>query len=220
MLQINFHLPSKYRLSVSLIKRRITLDEKPLLPNMGKILRARKGNKFSRFFRLLFENQKIKRLIGSNLAFLLIAFSYIPGPLASTEIVEVNKINSPTILNTESGIQYPVKKIKITQGYRFYHPGLDLDGETGDPIYPITNGKVERVEYSRFGYGKMVIVVHNSSTKSLYAHLSEIKVVENQEVTKDTVLGEMGATGRAFGDHLHLEVYENGKSINPLAILP
>lgn len=219
MLQISIHLPSKYRLSVSLVKKRKILDEKPLLPNMGKVFRARKGNKLSRYFRILFENGKIKKSIGTNFALLMIASSLLPGSTINPDISEAKTISAPTILNTESGVRFPVKIIKITQGYRFYHPGLDLDGKTGDPIYPIMAGVVEKVVHSKFGYGKSIIVVHGGNTKSLYAHLSKIKVVEGQEVTKETEIGEMGATGRAFGDHLHLEIYENGKTINPLSVL-
>lgn len=220
MLQISFHLPPKYRLSVSLTKRRKCLDEKPLLPDLGKVFRAKKGNRLSRYFRLLFENNKIKRIIGTNLALLFVVSSFVPTSSANQETVEVENISTQTILSTESGVQYPVKKITITQQYHFYHPGIDLDGITGDPIYPIMAGKVERVEYSIFGYGKAVLVAHSGSIKSFYAHLSMIDVVEGQKITKEIKLGEMGATGRAFGDHLHLEIYENGKTINPLSILP
>jgi murein DD-endopeptidase MepM/ murein hydrolase activator NlpD len=219
MLQISFHLPPKYRLRISLVKRRKNLDEEPLLPDLGKVFRAKSGSKLSRYFRLLFENKKIKKLIGANLAALIIASSFAPTSAYNPELPEKNTINTPTVLGTESGIQYPTKNVKITQNYHFFHPGIDLDGKTGDPIYPIMSGRVEKVEYSVFGYGKAVVVAHSSSTKSLYAHLSKIEVSEGQEVTKEVRLGEMGSSGRAFGDHLHLEVHESGRAINPLTIL-
>lgn len=219
MLQANFHLPSKYRLKISLVKRRKTLDEEPLLPDLGKVFRSRKGNKLSRFFRLLFENNKIKKLIGTNFIALIVLSSFAPVS-ANTQVAEVKNVTTPTILSTESAVQFPVKKVIITQNYHFFHPGIDLDGVTGDAIYPIMAGAVEKVEYSVFGYGKAVLIAHSGSTKSFYAHLSKIEVVEGQEATKDTKIGEIGATGRAFGDHLHLEVHENGKPINPLSILP
>ncbi len=219
MVLISFRLPSRYCLNISLVKKRKIRDEEPLLPDLGKVLRSKKGNKISRYFRLLFENNKIKKIIGTNLTVLIIASSFVPVSASNLESTEVNSISSQTVLNTETGTQHPVNNVKITQGYRFYHPGIDLDGITGDPIYPIMAGKVERVEYSLFGYGKVVIIAHSSTTKSLYAHLSKIDVSEGQEVTKETKIGEMGATGRAFGDHLHLEIYENGHTINPLSIL-
>ena len=126
---------------------------------------------------------------------------------------------SPLVFKTETGVQYPVEKVSITQGYKFYHPGIDLDGITGDEIKPIISGVVYGVFYSRVGYGNHVLINHGNNVYSLYAHLSKIKVNTGDEVTKDSIIGEMGATGRAFGDHLHLEIYENGKRIDPLSIL-
>ena len=49
--------------------------------------------------------------------------------------------------------------------------------------------------------------------------IAKIEVEDGQEVSMDTEIGKMGATGRAFGDHLHLEVYDHGKAINPLTVL-
>ncbi len=220
MIRISFNLPTKYRLELKLIKRRVNLDEQPFLPDLGKVLRAKKGNKLSRFFRLFFENEKIKKVLGTNLAILAIATSILPTHQVSFSEKEEVLIEPPTVIATEKGLQYPLDKVKVTQGYKFFHPGIDFDGITGDTVHPIMTGVVSKIEYSRFGYGKSVIVSHGSATKSLYAHVSKIEVAEGQEVTKDTKIGEVGSTGRAFGDHLHLEVYEDGKSINPMAILP
>jgi murein DD-endopeptidase MepM/ murein hydrolase activator NlpD len=220
MVLLSIHLPAKFRLEVKLTKKRKNLDAKPLLPNLGKVLRAKNGNKLSRYFRPLFENEKIKKLIGTNLALLVVASSLLPATTSGSEELETNFISSPIVLITEEGLQFPVQNVKITQNYRFFHPGIDFDGVTGDAIYPIMAGTVSKIEYSRFGYGRSVTIYHGGETESLYAHLSKIEVAEGQEVTKDTKLGEMGATGRSFGDHLHLEIHENGKAINPLSILP
>lgn len=129
-------------------------------------------------------------------------------------------VKSPVVINTQNGVQYPVDKIVITQGYKFYHPALDFDGVTGDTIKPIMAGVVEKVDYSRLAYGNSVLINHGGNITSLYAHLSSIIVTEGQEVTKEIEIGKMGATGRAFGDHLHFEVRENGKNINPFLLLP
>jgi len=219
-MHLNINLPAKYRLELNLIKKRKDLDNEPLIPSLGKIRRTRTGNKISRFFRHVFEHKNIKKILGTNLAFLILGASILPSTSAGAFEGEINNVNSPLVLTTEKGIQYPLKAIKITQGYRFFHPGIDLDGTTGDVVYPIMIGKVEGVEYSRFGYGKSVTISHGSGTMSLYAHLSKIDVSKGQEVDMNTKIGEMGASGRAFGDHLHLEFHENGKTINPLAILP
>ena len=82
------------------------------------------------------------------------------------------------------------------------------------------DGRVFAINYSRYAYGNAILIYHGSEITSLYAHLSKINVTPNQEVTTDMVIGEMGATGRSFGDHLHLEIRDNGVPINPLTVLP
>ena len=98
-------------------------------------------------------------------------------------------VSAENPLSTQKGVQYPVEEVKVSQGYRLFHPGLDLDGITGDPIYPVMGGVVEAVEYSRFAYGNAIIIKHGNSMTTLYAHLSKINVVKDQEVTKDSILG-------------------------------
>jgi murein DD-endopeptidase MepM/ murein hydrolase activator NlpD len=113
-----------------------------------------------------------------------------------------------------------LENIRITQHYRFYHRGVDFDGITGDPIRPIAAGKVVNISRSFWAYGNSIIVEHKSGARSLYAHLSKFNVKEGDEVNKNTIIGEVGSTGRSFGDHLHLEVYdENGNNVNPLEYL-
>lgn len=220
MIKLSFDL-LKYRLNLHLVKRRGQPIEEPLLPSLEEIKNTRSGNKFSRFFRHIFEHRSIKKILGTNLALMVLASSFVPtyasysGDEADYVITE-QKVE----LNTEHGIQYPVENVKITQGYRFFHPGIDFDGVTGDSIKPIKGGIVEAIQFSRFAYGNAVLIDHGNKVESLYAHLSKIYVNEGQEVTKDDVIGLMGATGRASGDHLHLEIHDHGIPINPLTVLP
>lgn len=220
MIRLSINLPTKRRLDLKLVKSRKRSDDEPLLPSLGKILRVRKGSKISRFFRHIFEHKKIKKIFGANLAILAFLTTFIPTS-ANFDIKteEASVTEAPIVIKTETGVQYPVEDIKITQGYTFFHPGIDFDGITGDPVYPISSGKVESISYSRFAYGNAVIVNHGNKTYSMYAHLSRITVDKGEQVNNGTKIGEIGATGRSFGDHLHLEVIENGKKINPLAIL-
>jgi len=97
---------------------------------------------------------------------------------------------------------------------------VDFDGVTGDPIHPIMDGRVEAINYSKYAYGNAVLIDHGDNITSLYAHLSKILIKPNQEVTTDTIIGEMGSTGRSSGDHLHLEIRDSGKPFNPLTALP
>lgn len=230
MRKLTLHLP-KYRLSIEykLIKRRKSRFEEPFLPTRTKLNKKyRVGNIFHKFLRHVFEHKSVKKIFGANMALMLVASTFTPATAGLSEksfagtnepeSVVISENNIP--LTTTKSIQNPVENVSITQGYRFYHPGIDLDGITGDPIKPIKNGVVINVDYSRFAYGNSVIVDHGEGITTLYAHLSTIAVAEGQTVTTSDEIGKMGATGRSFGDHLHLEVRENGVPVNPLNILP
>jgi len=220
MRKISINLP-KHRLDLKVIKRRSENISKPLIPSISQIKKTKSGNKISRFFRHIFENKKIQKIFGTNIALMVLATSFIPKDTLGQEPSENIVIAEATIpMVTEKGVQYPVEEVKITQRFSVFHPGIDLDGVTGDQIKPIKAGYVEAISYSKYAYGNAVLVNHGNKLTSLYAHLSKILVTEGQEVTINTVIGEMGATGRAYGDHLHLEIRDNGTPINPSSILP
>jgi murein DD-endopeptidase MepM/ murein hydrolase activator NlpD len=223
MIRLAIGLPAIHRRMIKLIKSRVRMEDDPLLPSLGEILRAKKGSRISRYFRHVFEHKRIRRVLGTNIAFLVISTALLPTNQSVDSSLFINAdttVTSPIVLTTEIGARFPVKTVSITQSYNFYHPGLDLDGVTGDPIYPILDGTVISVEYSKFAYGNSVIVDHGNGLKSLYAHLSVIEVSVGDNVVHEKRIGKMGATGRAFGDHLHMEIYENGRAINPLTLIP
>ena len=194
--------------------------EKPFFELLGKFLRSKSTLTKSRLKGHILGHTFVKKLVGTNLAFMVIASNLIPSSQNENIISDTSTVKAEVVINTERSVHSPVEEVRVTQGYRFYHRGIDLDGETGDPITPIKNGTVSRVEYSRFGYGFSVYITHDNRMESLYAHLSKIEVKVGQNVTNETKIGEMGSTGRSTGDHLHLEVYQNGKTINPLLVIP
>lgn len=221
MIRLSINLPAKHRLDINFVKRRKDLDNTPLLPDLGKIRRIRRGNKISRFFRHIFEHKKLNKILGANLAIIAAATSLIPNPIDSfAEIEENSTVTAPIVLTTEKNIQYPVKNGRLSQGYKFYHPGIDIDSIYAEPVYSITDGVVEAIQYSNSGYGNAIIVDHGSKISSLYAHLAKIYVKTNQRIDKEKVIGTIGATGRATGSHLHLEIRDSGRPLNPLTILP
>ena len=222
MIKLSFNLPTKYRLDINLVKRRGTPSEKPLLSKLESVSRVKKGNKLSRFFRYMFEYKNIRKIFGANLAIIITASTLIPlnvnGAIAKSNI-NINHEES-VVLTTKRGIQYPLEKIIITQGYKIYHPAIDLDGITGDIVRPIMGGRVVYTKYSPIGYGNVILIDHGDNITSLYAHLSKFNVKKGQEVFLDTKIGEVGSTGHSFGDHLHLEIRDHGIPINPLSVLP
>jgi len=168
-----------------------------------------------------------KRILGFN-AFAVLATSLIlPSPVFTRENEEVNPFENRTVtieaesfLPEKASVRFPTLTTAITQNYHLFHPALDIDGSTGDPIYAIAKGVVVVVEKSRFAYGNAVYIDHGDNYTSLYAHLSEVKVVEGQFVDIDTEIGLMGSTGHSTGAHLHLEVRQNSLPINPWSVLP
>lgn len=221
MIRLSISLPTKRRLDLTLVKDRKCEDNTPLFPDLGKIRRTKKGNKFSRIFRHVFENKKIKKFLGINFALLTITSSFLTtaNPDFFNE-AEDTSVSAALVLTTQKSVRYPMDHINITQGYKFYHPGTDYDGITGEPVYSIMNGVISAIQYSKYAYGNAILIDHGDNATSLYAHLSKIFVQNNQEVNTGTVIGTVGATGRASGDHLHLEIRENGYPINPTSVLP
>ncbi len=166
----------------------------------------------------------MKSFLGSNIAILVLAASFIPATssdyLSDFEATDNTFLTQEITLATEKGVQYPLELIQINQGYRVFHPGVDFEGITGDPVVPIMAGVVDSVQYSKYAYGNAVIVKHGAGMSSLYAHLSKINVKPEQIVDTHSVIGLVGSTGYSSGDHLHLEVRSNGYPINPFAVLP
>jgi len=97
--------------------------------------------------------------------------------------------------------------------------GVDIAGRAGDPVYASAAG---RVVYSGEGipqYGKLVIIQHNSTFLSVYAHNSQILVNEKQSVAKGQKIAEVGSTG-ANQTKLHFEIRRQGKPVDPMQYLP
>lgn len=114
----------------------------------------------------------------------------------------------------------PVNDGVVSQGFASYHRAVDIATSLGSPIRPIGSGTVEFTGYSPDGKGNIVIVNHGDGLKTLYAHMGKIEVGLGNQVTSESVLGEVGLTGRTTGAHLHLEVYDRETAMNPTQVLP
>ena len=101
-----------------------------------------------------------------------------------------------------------------------YHTGFDISGANvyGKPVVASNSGKVVLVNTTYVagkGYGKYIIIDHGGGYSTLYAHLSDINVSLGQIVAKGETVGKVGSTGWSTGPHLHFEVRENSKAMNP-----
>ncbi len=126
-------------------------------------------------------------------------------------ILRTYPIGSPVDSSVSSEYGYRIDPFKKK---RAFHSGTDFYGSVGDIVKTTADGVVERAGYYG-GYGKCVVVKHKNGFKTLYAHLSKVKVVKGQKVSSGDEIGKVGSTGRSTGPHLHYEIIKNGKKINP-----
>ncbi len=94
------------------------------------------------------------------------------------------------------------------------HPGVDVAAPTGTPILAAADGTVINV-FNNGGYGLMVTVNHGRGLVTRYAHCSRATVNIGQRVKRGDKIAEVGSTGIATAPHLHYEVLENGRQVDP-----
>jgi murein DD-endopeptidase MepM/ murein hydrolase activator NlpD len=117
-------------------------------------------------------------------------------------------------------------RISSRYGYRYHpvyhrrmmHTGLDIAAGYGSPIRAALTGRVIFVGW-KGGYGKTVIVEHPNGYETLYGHCSKILVSRGDTVKRGDIVGRVGSTGISTGPHVHFEVREAGKRINPERVL-
>src|SRR3954449_5695378 len=100
-----------------------------------------------------------------------------------------------------------------------FHPGIDLAGSYGTPIYATADGTVIRAGWNNGGYGNLVEVDHGRGITTRYGHMSAILVSAGQHVTRGEQIGRMGSTGRSTGNHLHYEVRIDNRPVNPIPFM-
>jgi len=100
------------------------------------------------------------------------------------------------------------------------HKGLDIAADEGTPVFASQGGEVVFAADSGGGYGQLVIVKHDATWASLYAHLSAILIDEGDVVMQGAAIAEVGSTGRSTGPHLHFEIRRDGEAIDPMPLLP
>lgn len=107
----------------------------------------------------------------------------------------------------------------ITQHYgNNGHRGLDIGVPYGSPITACSDGEVLSATY-HWSWGYNVLLYHNGTYSTRYAHMSSMAVSAGEYVSRGQVIGYVGNTGNSFGDHLHFEVYLNGDRVDPYPYL-
>jgi len=101
-----------------------------------------------------------------------------------------------------------------------HHDGIDIGARRGTSIVAAAEGKVMFAGWGPTGYGLMIIIKHKNDLTTVYAHNSHIHVHKNQMVKQGRRIASVGSTGRSTGPHLHFEVRNDSRPINPLNYLP
>jgi len=128
-------------------------------------------------------------------------------------------------------LRSPLQFAKVTSyfGMRFHpilrvrrqHTGIDYGAPTGTPVSAIADGTVVMARWND-GYGNFVQIRHSAGLVSCYGHLSRYGagVKTGRSVRQGQTVGYVGMTGLATGPHLHFEVRQGGKPVNPLKVVP
>ena len=138
---------------------------------------------------------------------------------------ERQRILANPSVNYDGKMRWPAPSFKqITSRYGWrrhpihkrneHHNGVDISSSTGNPILAAEGGTV--ILAGRNGsYGLCVMINHGGGLATLYGHASKILVKVGDVVSSGTKIAEIGSTGVSTGPHLHFEVHENGKSVDP-----
>jgi murein DD-endopeptidase MepM/ murein hydrolase activator NlpD len=100
-----------------------------------------------------------------------------------------------------------------------FHTGIDFTAPSGANVRAAASGRVVQAGWDSGGYGYLVTLWHGDGVRTMYAHLSAVLVHRGQRIAAGARLGRVGATGHAFGPHLHFEVRVRGAAVDPLPAL-
>jgi murein DD-endopeptidase MepM/ murein hydrolase activator NlpD len=131
-------------------------------------------------------------------------------------VPSVNKYEERPVAMTNVivGSRFGYRRDPFTRRSKF-HSGLDIKARAGDPIAASYAGVVKFAGWFS-GYGNWVVVDHGGGITTHYAHLSGFAVEAGLKVSRGTLIGYAGSTGRATSPHLHYEVRIDGNPVDPL----
>ena len=118
-----------------------------------------------------------------------------------------------SVLTSEYGM-----RVSPISGKPLFHKGIDLAAPVGTEVLSCGAGEVVRTG-SDGVYGNYIEIKHLDGKFSFYAHLSKIDVRAGTTVRAGTVIGKVGTTGLSTGPHLHFEIRQNNKNVDPLSVV-
>jgi len=146
--------------------------------------------------------------------------------------VEIIQTVTKSAKNTPPLFVFPIKNATKKDISSFYgktrhliknkkrekHGGIDIRANLGTPIYAAADGTIVKAAMEG-NWGNLIIIKHSDGFETWYAHLKDFTGLENKKVKKGDLIGHVGVTGASSGPHLHFEIKQNNKRLNPLNYL-
>ncbi|GHU23247.1 peptidase M23 [Spirochaetia bacterium] len=152
-------------------------------------------------------------------------FYFIPGHEGAAKF---SSTEYAFFLDTHDDFSFPLKQYRLTSpfgprvnpvtGVFGAHNGLDLAAPTGTDVFATRKGEVIETGTSAV-FGDYIRIQHSDNWTSLYGHLSKIETTKGEQVKAGELIGRVGSTGQSTGPHLHFELRQNGRALDPRTIL-
>lgn len=123
----------------------------------------------------------------------------------------IQPVSNKDLKRTASGYGYRIHPIYQT---RIFHDGMDFSCDIGTPVYATADGVVKTAKWES-GYGYVVTLDHGYGYETRYAHLKNFNVKRGQKVVRGETIALSGNSGRSTGPHVHYEVLQRGRPVNP-----
>lgn len=186
--------------------------------------------------------------LGVALSFMLLAACSTPSPVHNSKkgffdhLSDMEEKSSmsrgETVMDHEEGIiphdanvtryngvdlSWPVDVPEVTSPYgprgRRFHDGVDLRANVGTPVYAAHDGNVIYSGRKVGGYGRVIVIKHDTGLTSIYAHNSKLLVKSGAEVRRGDKIAISGRSGRVRGPHVHFELRDGILAFNPIELL-
>jgi murein DD-endopeptidase MepM/ murein hydrolase activator NlpD len=144
-----------------------------------------------------------------------------PLPLFSKPTKALASPPSRSAVSPKPRLITPAPGAFVSQGFdRQIHEGIDFSGDFGMPIVATADGIVTKAGWDKDGLGKAITIQHSDGSRTVYGHNQRLLIKAGDRVKAGEIIAEMGSTGFSTGPHLHLEIWVDGKPVDPTQFLP
>ncbi|GJM36613.1 MAG: hypothetical protein DHS20C18_56140 [Saprospiraceae bacterium] len=161
------------------------------------------------YFKLKHKN---KLIMSSTFTFLFAAVIFVFGNFDEPPSIAPVEMSGHSITSGYGERMHPTEKVKKL------HRGIDIRGKLGTTVMATSSGIVKDAGYDKLN-GYFVEIQHDAIYTTRYHHLSKIDVQKDDQVKKGEKIGEIGSSGLSTAPHLHYEVLEKGKNVDPALFL-